>query len=56
MPLPNHHATKKLFRTAMPNFIFDYTRVPFRPHSVYFLPFKRSDKWVPGSTMSFLPF
>ena len=28
---PNHHATKKLFRTAVPNFIFDYTRVPFRP-------------------------
>jgi len=28
---PNHQVTKKLFRTAVPNFIFDYTRVPFRP-------------------------
>jgi len=28
---PNHEATKKLFRTAVPNFIFGYTRVSFRP-------------------------
>ena len=28
---PNHEATKKLFRTVIPNFIFSYTRVPFRP-------------------------
>ena len=28
---PNQKATEKLFRTAVPNFIFGYTRVPFRP-------------------------
>jgi hypothetical protein len=28
---PNHQATKKLFRTVVPNFIFGYTRMPFRP-------------------------
>jgi len=35
----NQKAIKKLFRTAIFNFIFGYTRVPFRHHSVYFLPF-----------------
>jgi len=53
---PNQEATKKLFRTAMSNFIFGYTRVPFRPHSVHFLPFTGSDMWVPDNTMSLLPF
>ena len=53
---PNQEATKKLFRTAVSNFIFDYTHVPFRPYSVCFIPFKRSDIWVSASIMSFLPF
>ena len=52
---PNHQATKKLFRTAVPNFIFDYTRVPFRPHSVRFLTIKMSGTWALGQKMSFLP-
>ena len=45
-----------MFRTAVPNFIFGYIRVPFRPHSVRFLPFNGSNTWVPDSTMFFLPF
>ena len=28
---PNQDAIKKLFRTAVANFIFGYTRMPFRP-------------------------
>ena len=28
---PNQEAIKKLFRTAVPNFIFGYTRMSFRP-------------------------
>jgi len=52
---PNHQATKKLFRTVVPNFIFDYTRVSFRPHSVRFLTIKMSGTWFLGQEMSFLP-
>ena len=44
-----------MFRTAVPNFIFDYTRVPFRFYSVCFVTFKGSGTWVLGSKMSFLP-
>ena len=40
---PNQETTKKLFRTAVPNFILGYTSMPFRLYSVRFLPFKRSD-------------
>jgi hypothetical protein len=53
---PNEKVTKKLFRIAVLNFIFDCTRVPFRPHSVSFLSFKGSNTWILCSTMSFLPF
>jgi hypothetical protein len=53
---PNQETTKKLFRTAVPNFIFDYTRVPFCSHSICFVTFKRSEMWVLGRKMSFLPF
>jgi len=52
---PNHHATKKLFRTAVSNFIFDYTRVPFHPHSVRFVTLKMSSTWVLDRKMSLLP-
>jgi len=53
---PNHQVIKKLFRTAVPNFIFDYTCVPFRLYSVRFLTFKMSGIWVLSRKMSFLPF
>ena len=45
-----------MFRTVVPNFIFDYTRVSFRPHSVRFVTFKGSDMWVLSRKMSFSPF